>query len=1350
MNLRTSILAFALVWFERSAKASLALLACNFALAQTFSSTLSGPQIIPDGPGAGPRNYGAALDVPIVVSGVAQGTIDTLSVSFQAGHGFVGDLQVTLISPYGQEHLLFETTGETGPNGGSAANLVITNTYTFSDTSTNNWWTVAGNLDTNIPSGNARTVLSGGPGVVGPAPVTSILSVFQRRPPNGVWKLRFRDGWLGDTGSVASASITLTTTGVTRTVTKTADTDDGTCDAADCSLREAITASSDGAVSVDRIEFARPFFDSPRRIVLESNLVFATNPSPVFAINGPGAPLLNVSGRGLYSVQFGFTGGIRTLAGLRISDVNTQFAVTGNALLHGIEFAHITGRIGFSGASEINDSSVHSSRGGVFDVLNFQSDMTLRRVTISGNVASSTIQANTIFASRTLTLIDCTIVGNDAIGPNATGGVFVNNLIFPARLQNTVIAGNRAFGSTPRGNDIAGSFQSLGHNLIGDVGTVTTINQTSDQTGTPAAPLNPVLSRLGRHGGLIPVHVPLPGSPLWDKGRRVGADVRGVPLVDFADVAPASGGNNGDIGAVEFNPLIVRNLNDSGPDSLRQILADAPAAPAVSDIVLGLSLPPGAKITLTSGELVIDKNVSIHGPGATNLAISGNRQSRVVYVNPNRRVNLSGLTLTDGNGQGINASLSGGLVLSDEGSQVSMVGMVLRNGGTLTGTGGWSIGKNALAEFTASTAQQDTVTNLAIAARQGGAFVLFDRATLSGGMLYNLLTVSAADEFSQASIINSTLKDEIFLSGRTLIRNSLVGGVAVAGTPEIPGLLISGGHNLIGASDSTSFTGPADQVGTLAAPIDLRLSPLAYHGGFVPTLVPVAGSPALDKGLRIGTMDARGQRLFDIGAIAAATSGDNSDIGAVEAQAIFVSNDSDSGAGSLRQAVTDANASTALDDVLFNLTLPSTITLSSRLPNPIAGGALNLLGSQTGADRITISGNSAHQLFSFTAPGHLGLSRLNLVNFRGVDGPALEAFQTEVHLTELEVRGNQASRDGGAMLIGDADAVIENCTFANNSAVGDYGSLAFLGSNTRLQIRGSTFSENGGNGGSAIANVARGAGASVLELDSTTLAGNTGSAALLTRATSTGAATSHAQNTLFSGTTSSINTSGATASFASRGFNLSATVEPLLNQGTDRVNVNPNLGRLLFNGGGTRTHALLIPSAAIDAGIRNIALDQRGSRRAVNLLSVTDAPGSDRSDIGAFELQSAPDNPPGLGSVPFVNSIIQYSAAGTATAIRITTFSGTGSGLGATTTLGACSITGGGSAFPTTTIAQLVFVGAAPEQNLNLPNCVPQTLSTNATLTCPVMRGPNPPTNFTWTLVCPAAAVELIFRNGFE
>lgn len=1328
MNSRILILAFAL-----------ALLASNFALAQTFSSTLAGPQAIPDGPGTGPRNYGAVLDVPIVVSGVTQGTIDTLSVSFQAAHPFVGDLQVTLISPYGQEHLLFETTGETGPNGGSAANLVITNTYTFSDTSANNWWTVAGNADVDIPSSNARTVPSGGPGVSNPPAPTSLLAVFQRRPPNGTWKLRFRDGWLGDIGSVASASITLTTTGVTRTVSKIEDTNDGTCDA-DCSLREAITASSDGVSAVDRIEFARPFFDSPRRIVLNSNL---NTTSPVFAWVGPGAPSLTISGRGLYSMQFGSAGGLRSFAGTRIAEV-TGFSASGTPLLHGMEFAFIQGRIGFP-VCEINDSSIHSSTGGLFDQINLFSSgsSTFRRVTISQNTVKSASVAATIFASGNLNIIDSTIVQNHATGQDAVGGILSRSVV---RLQNSVVAGNRANGTTSSGQDLGsrdgGSFQSLGHNVIGDVGSfATSFSQPGDQTGTTAAPLNPILSPLSRHGGLIPVHVPLPGSPLLDKGRRIGLDVRGVALVDLADFTPATGGNNGDIGAVELNPLIVRNLNDSGPDSLRQILADAPAAPAVSDVVFGLSVPPAAKITLTSGELMIDKNVSIHGFGAKNLTISGNRQSRVLAVQASARVSISGLTLADGNGAGIDPGLGGGILLSFPGSQLSVVQSVLRNGNSVNGIGGWSL--FGVGEFIDSTAS-NMRTNTLIASSDASSIALLYRATISG--CSNECFSVGFD--SEVSIIDSSFAasgaDVVTILGRAFTRNTLFAGSLGVIDPAV---LISGGHNLVGSTDSAVFTGPDDQVGTIAAPIAARLSPLAYHGGPVPTHVPLFGSLALDKGRRSGA-DVRGLRSFDIASIAAATNGDDSDIGAVEAQALFVNNTNDSGTGSLRQVVLDANANgVALDDVLFDLPPASTINLLSRLPNPVAGGALNLLGP--GANQLTITGSNAHQLFSFTAPGHLGLSRLTLSAFRSVDGPALEAYQTEVHLTELQVLNNAASRDGGAMLFGDADAVIESCTFAGNTATNNHGGIAYLGNNSRLLVRGSTFSGNSGPSSSAIANVARSTGTSVVELESTTLAGNTGSAALTSVASSSGAALSRAQSTLFSGAASSILNTGANASFVSLGFNLSSTTEPLLNQSTDRVNANPNLGPLQNNGGATFTRALQFPSAAVDAGIRSTELDQRGSFRTNNLFSVADAPGSDGTDIGAFELQTSPDNPPLVSLVP-PRGTISYSASGAALPIVATPSDGSGNGPGATTTLGACNITAGGAAFPTTTIAQLSFVGSTTTaQNLNLPNCVPQSTATNATLTCPLMLGTFPLTR-TWTLNCPAVQIELIFRNGFE
>jgi len=64
------------------------------------------------------------------------------------------------------------------------------------------------------------------------------------------------------------------------------------------------------------------------------------------------------------------------------------------------------------------------------------------------------------------------------------------------------------------------------------------------------------------------------------------------------------------------------------------------------------------------------------------------------------------------------------------------------------------------------------------------------------------------------------------------------------------------------------------------------LGPLAANGGPTPTHALLFGSPALDKGNRSGALsDQRGRsRPFNIASIAPASGGDNSDIGAFEAQ----------------------------------------------------------------------------------------------------------------------------------------------------------------------------------------------------------------------------------------------------------------------------------------------------------------------------------------------------------------------------------------------------------------------------------------------------------------------------------
>ena len=92
--------------------------------------------------------------------------------------------------------------------------------------------------------------------------------------------------------------------------------------------------------------------------------------------------------------------------------------------------------------------------------------------------------------------------------------------------------------------------------------------------------------------------------------------------------------------------LTVTSAADSGPVSLR---AEIAAAKTGDTIAFAPSLN-GQTITLTSGELLITQSLTIDGPGAGNLTISGNFASRVFEVGQSNgiKVTLSGLTITSG------------------------------------------------------------------------------------------------------------------------------------------------------------------------------------------------------------------------------------------------------------------------------------------------------------------------------------------------------------------------------------------------------------------------------------------------------------------------------------------------------------------------------------------------------------------------------------------------------------------------------------------------------------------------------------------------------------------------------
>ena len=88
--------------------------------------------------------------------------------------------------------------------------------------------------------------------------------------------------------------------------------------------------------------------------------------------------------------------------------------------------------------------------------------------------------------------------------------------------------------------------------------------------------------------------------------------------------------------------ITVTNTNDTGPGSLRQALVDAHDRDTINFALTGT-------IGLTSAELVIDKNITISGPGPDLLAISRSSGTfRIFHVMPGLTVTIAGLMISNG------------------------------------------------------------------------------------------------------------------------------------------------------------------------------------------------------------------------------------------------------------------------------------------------------------------------------------------------------------------------------------------------------------------------------------------------------------------------------------------------------------------------------------------------------------------------------------------------------------------------------------------------------------------------------------------------------------------------------
>jgi hypothetical protein len=327
--------------------------------------------------------------------------------------------------------------------------------------------------------------------------------------------------------------------------------------------------------------------------------------------------------------------------------------------------------------------------------------------------------------------------------------------------------------------------------------------------------------------------------------------------------------------AASADTITVVNTNDSGPGSLRQALVNANDGDTINfDSSLN-----GQKIRLTSGQLNVDKDVTISGPGANNLAVDGNAQSLVFYISPGKTVTIDGLTVANGYGGGISnnagfALVSNSTISANTGGGISNTGFF--NSATLTVTN-CTISGNSGGGISNSAFNSDatlTVTNSTISGNSGSGIstgaagstggvstVSVSNSTISGnaagdgGGIYN--SGGFAHRVAELSVNNSTISGNSATGNGGGIYND--GGQGVAGLElgstilnagrsgenifNAGGTVTSVGYNLSSDDGGGFLTGDGDQIKT-----DPLLGPLQDNGGPTFTHALSPGSPAIDTG----------------------------------------------------------------------------------------------------------------------------------------------------------------------------------------------------------------------------------------------------------------------------------------------------------------------------------------------------------------------------------------------------------------------------------------------------------------------------------------------------------------------
>ena len=310
------------------------------------------------------------------------------------------------------------------------------------------------------------------------------------------------------------------------------------------------------------------------------------------------------------------------------------------------------------------------------------------------------------------------------------------------------------------------------------------------------------------------------------------------------------------------------------------------ALPAGGSIAFAPALA-GQTILLTSGPLVLAKDVVIDASAAPGLTLSGNGADRVFIVNAGAAATVRHLTVANGFGFDLaggilnNGSLTledcivrdnrvgaatnefwkgGGGIYSGDGSTLVLRRCTIRGNTTqLVDGGGVYVFFNTTVTVDATTIEGNTAGNVGGGIRSLGNVTIVN-STLSGNTSTAWYGGAAFHTDGVMEMLNSTVTGNIshpsgpaalfvgtFTSAGATLRltNSIVAGNTSAGCfagffGSGTVVLASGGHNV--ASDGTcNLVATGDRPGT-----DPLLGPLADNGGPTATHFLLPGSPAID------------------------------------------------------------------------------------------------------------------------------------------------------------------------------------------------------------------------------------------------------------------------------------------------------------------------------------------------------------------------------------------------------------------------------------------------------------------------------------------------------------------------